>query len=246
MNSAIYSGIVGHKRFSPKVHQFQYRIFLLALDLDELPKLTQFRPWFAVDRFAFLSFRHQDYLQSSHQVTKQAVWEKVSALGGNNFAGQVVFLGQMRCLGFYFSPINFYYCHNQAGELCYLLAEVSNTPWNERHYYLVDAQLLQTTIPKDFHVSPFMDLSMQYQWVMSALDKELKLSITNTAQNDRLFSAWLVMERQALTRRNLWRQIIRIPAMTLKTVLGIYWQALRLYLKKVPYVPYRKQSQESR
>lgn len=243
MKSAIYSGIVGHKRFAPQPHQFSYRIFLLALDLDKLPTSKQYWPWFAVDRWALLSFRHRDYLQGAATVTRVSVWEKVQALGGENYAGKVLFLGQVRCLGFYFSPVNFYYCHDTAGKLRYLVAEVSNTPWNERHYYLVDVIDNKPT-PKEFHVSPFMDLAMAYIWQISPLGQQVTLRIRNQTEQGCLFSAWLLLERHAFTSKSLIKQLLRTPVMTLKTLAAIYWQAFKLYKKKIPYISYRKKSQE--
>ncbi|HMT93987.1 DUF1365 domain-containing protein [uncultured Thiothrix sp.] len=243
LNSCLYSGMVGHCRYQPTLHRFTYSIFLFALDLDELNSLPNLGWWFKVKRAALMSFHPSDYLGHQPELTRQTVWQKVASLGGNNLDGRVVFVGQVRCWGFYFSPVNFYYCHAANGELHYLLAEVSNTPWNERHCYLIDARS-QAPIPKVFHVSPFMDLQMHYHWRFSALDEVLSLQITNQAE-ERLFDASLRLERKPLTAAELKAQWLRIPAMTIKTVASIYWQALKLYWKKVPYVPHPTPSKES-
>lgn len=243
LNSCLYSGVVGHCRYQPTLHRFKYSIFLFALDLDELNSLPDLGWWFKVKHTALMSFRPSDYLDREPYLTRQTVWQKVASLGGDNLEGRVVFVGQVRCLGFYFSPVNFYYCHAANGELAYLLAEVSNTPWNERHCYLIDARS-QAPIPKVFHVSPFMNLQMQYHWRFSALADVLTLQITNQAE-ERLFDASLCLERKPLTTAELKAQWLRIPAMTIKTVASIYWQALKLYWKKVPYVPHPTPSKES-
>ncbi|RJG48136.1 DUF1365 domain-containing protein [Motilimonas pumila] len=233
-NSCIYTGVVRHRRFAVAKHEFSYKMFLLALDLDELPALQQASRWFKVNRFAPLSFRCSDYLTGKASLTRQDIWEKVSQLGGAPLDGKVIFIGQMRCFGIYFSPINMYYCYKNDDELVYLLAEVSNTPWNQRHYYLIDIEN-QPVSDKDFHVSPFMDLAMKYHWRIKAPGKQLSLHIEN--HNDtKVFDASLNMQRTALNNDNLRRSILSIPAMTVKTVCGIYWQALKLYLKKVPYI----------
>ncbi len=242
MNSALYAGSVGHCRYQPCLHRFRYRIFLLALDLDELDSLD-FGIWFKVGKRALLSFRPSDYLHCDAQLTRDHVWQQVAALGGEIHQGKVFFLGQVRCLGVYFSPVNFYYCHDIAGTLRYLLAEVSNTPWNERHYYLIDAEE-QANCAKAFHVSPFMDLQMDYHWRFSALLEKLHLHIENHTPAGKLFDATLVLNKQPLNKTSLARNLAQIPAMTLKTVVTIYWQALKLYLKKVPYIPKTTQSQE--
>ena len=178
LNSCIYVGEVRHKRLSPREHSFFYKIFFLAIDLDEVQKLSTFGWWFKCDKFAPLNFRSADYLQQKESVTKQLVWHKVQQLGGKNLAGRVMFIGQMRCFGLYFSPINLYYCYNHNNQLAYLLAEVSNTPWRERHYYLIDIKE-NLVCDKDFHVSPFMDLNMRYHWRIKAPDENLSLHIDN-------------------------------------------------------------------
>lgn len=242
LNSCLYSGVVGHCRYKPQVHRFRYSIFLFALDLDELDKLPDLGWWFKVKYFALMSLRPSDYLDHRPELTRQIVWQKVASLGGELLDGPVVFVGQVRCLGFYFSPVNFYYCHQKDGGLRYLLAEVSNTPWNERHCYLIDAQI-QAPIRKAFHVSPFMDLNMSYHWHFSPLGEVLTLQITNHAE-ERLFDAALCLDKKPLTKAELKTQWLRIPAMTIKTVLSIYWEALKLYWKKIPYVPHSTPSKE--
>ena len=245
MDSAIYSGHVRHRRYGEKSNAFKYSMFLTALDLDELNQGFSIGRWFAVEKWAVLSFRHSDYLDGEGKLTRQKVWDKVMSLGGENLDGKVTLLGQLRCFGIYFSPVNFYYCHDQAGELAYLVAEVSNTPWNERHCYLVEHKQ-NTVTDKTFHVSPFMNEDMAYHWRFTPLNPRLYLNIDNVAPGGKtLFDATIVMDRQTFTRGNLIKQLIKIPAMTVKTMLGIYWQAAKIYLKGIPYVPYTKKSKES-
>ncbi|MDX2319838.1 MAG: DUF1365 domain-containing protein [Moritella sp.] len=242
IHSCIYQGEVFHQRFSPREHKFSYKIFFLAIDLDELPQLNNIGRLFQTDRFAPLRFFAPDYLHHKSQISKQDIWDKVVELGGDNKLGRVLFVGQMRCFGLYFSPINTYYCYNETGDLSYLLAEVSNTPWNERHYYLIDLQDAQVC-EKAFHVSPFMDLEMKYHWRIKAPSEHLSLSLESRAhglEDDKFFRANVAMTRQAFTNRNLLKNLLSIPMMTLKTLLGIYWQALKLYVKGVPYIAHSK------
>ncbi|MCE0558065.1 DUF1365 domain-containing protein [Motilimonas sp. E26] len=243
-HSAIYTGIVRHRRFSPVGHEFKYQVFFLGLDLDELGAVEKLGSWFKQNRWAPLSFNHQDYLHKNQPVSRQAVWQKVQDLGGVALNGRVLMLGQLRCFGIYFSPVNFYYCYNDADELIYLLAEVSNTPWNERHYYLVDIAANQPT-DKVFHVSPFMDLNMKYYWRIKAPGKQLRLHMENRNEA-KLFDASLMLQRVDLTNQNLRKQVIKLPSMAIKTLAGIYWQALKLYLKKVPYIPHPGPSTEQK
>ncbi|GLS91929.1 DUF1365 domain-containing protein [Psychromonas marina] len=247
LNSCIYQGEVFHQRFSPRKHKFSYRIFFLAIDLDELPTLNKMGRYFKTDSFAPLRFCGADYLYNKKQISKQDVWNKVTELGGHRQPGRVLFVGQMRCFGLYFSPINSYYCYDQQGNLIYLLAEVSNTPWNERQYYLIDMASEQQC-EKTFHVSPFMDLDMKYHWRIKAPAEQLSLSIENFSlhhEQKKLFIASVAMTRQEFTNNNLLKNLLAIPMMTLKTVLGIYWQALKLYIKGVPYIAHSKKEKSN-
>ena len=244
MNSAIYSGWVRHRRYSPKPHEFNYKLFLLSLDLDELENDLKFGPWFRVEKPAVLSFCHKDYLGGEGKLSKQKVWDRVVSLGGEKHAGQVVLLGQLRCFGLYFSPVNFYYCHDTTGAFKYLLAEVSNTPWNERHCYLVDAKQ-NVVMDKEFHVSPFMNEDMQYHWRFTPLKQTLYLNIDNVRDSEKLFDATFSMQREDLTSGALIKNLLRVPAMTISTVLGIHWEAIKLYAKGIKYVPYVKKKKEA-
>ncbi len=241
LNSAIYVGEVRHRRFSPKKHHFSYKLFLLAIDLDELEQVSALGPWLKKNKFAPISFRCTDYLHKKASLSKQDVWQKVQSLGGRALTGRVLFVGQLRCFGLYFSPINLYYCYDQSDQLRYLLAEVSNTPWNERHYYLM--AMAETMISeKAFHVSPFMDIDMQYHWRIKAPGKKLNLHIENYKEH-KIFDATLMMQRMELNNQNLRRCLLAIPSMTLKTLAGIYWQALKLFIKGVPYVPHAEKKE---
>jgi len=249
LKSGIYKGWVSHRRFSPKKHSFKYAMFLLAIDLDELPALTKIGPWFKSNQFAPLNLQCSDYLEHKSQLSKQDIWLKIQSLGAKVAPTRVIFIGQLRCFGLYFSPINTYYCFDHNDQLIYLLAEVSNTPWNERHYYLIpvneqDNKNIGNKLisKKVFHVSPFMDLNMQYQWVIKKPTEQLKLHIQNvqSTTGERVFDASLMMERMDFTNKNLRGCLASIPIMTLKTLWGIYWQALKLFIKGVPYVAHPK------
>lgn len=236
MNSAIYQGKVFHSRFVPKQHHFFYHIFLFWLDLDELSLLQQKVKGFAIGKWAPVSFRRSDYLGDANESLKKSVLGRMSELAGKELNGKVFILGQLRMFGLYFSPVNFYYLQDEQGNFTHTLAEVSNTPWNERHHYLVDLKV-QADSDKAFHVSPYNPIEMQYQWDIKQPSEKLRL-VLNCIKNTKHFSASLDLNKLPMNSSSLFRVMMNIPNMTIKTVLGIYWQALKLFVKGMPIYPH--------
>ncbi|BFT29767.1 DUF1365 domain-containing protein [Alteromonas sp. D210916BOD_24] len=245
IESALYSGKVFHQRFKPTQHKFDYDIdlFWLKLTGNELTTLSQSLKYFSVNEKSRLRFKRSDYLGERDMPLCQAVLEKMQTLSGQSaLKGDVFMLGQLRTWGLYFSPVNFYYLRNECGIFTHMLAEVSNTPWNERHYYLVDLAV-QAETPKAFHVSPFNPMDMTYQWHIQQPGKTLALAM-DCVRDTKEFSAGIQLTRLTLCNANLSVALKRIPSMTIKTVAGIYWQALKLFLKKTPLYTHPGKSQE--
>ena len=253
LHSCLYSGEVRHRRFSPIDHQFAYQLQMLALDADELsagqlPAGLLGRQWWSP-----LRFREQDYLPGDPAPLKQRITEKVRTLGGDSHIARVLMLVQVRCFGFYFSPANFYFCYDDAQQCQSVLVEVSNTPWLEKHYYLLSMQEAAPVTLKAFHVSPFMDLLMNYHWQLKAPQPDsdrLLIHIENRRpakeqelRGPKLFDATLTMTRRPLSDAAKLQVRWSLSLMTLKVVAAIYWQALKLFAKRVPFVPYQKSAQ---
>jgi DUF1365 family protein len=189
-------------------------------------------------------FRRADHLGDPDVPLKQAVLDEVERQTGRRPAGPVRLLTNLRYFGYVFNPICLYYCYAADGStLEAIAAEVSNTPWNERHVYVLDARknLGSRRKPrfqqnKDFHVSPFMEMAMRYEWRFLLPDRKLAVHIENHQANDKLFDATLVMSRRPISHATLAVILLKYPFMTLKVVAGIYFEALRLFLKGISFV----------
>ncbi len=230
MRSKLATGTVLHHRFTEPEHRFRYGIHMLMLDLDDLPGLE------ALWRRPLFWWRREDYLGEGD--LKQAVLRRMNALSDTPLNGRVWLLGQYRNLGLYFSPVNFYLLEGEAG-FTHMLAEVSNTPWNERHQYLVPLGGRQGN-DKAFHVSPFMPMGLQYQWQVTLEGDRIGIVIRCLSRDSGRpkFVADLRLSTEPLNRAALWRVWRRTPSMTLKTVAGIYFEALRLWWKGATFYPH--------
>lgn len=243
MTSAIYTGTIAHKRYIPKVHAFKYPFFMWYLDLDEMADLPSLGRWFSTNRWALSMFSRADYLGSPDQALGEVVRERMTALTGHPVTGKVFGLINMRSLGLFFSPVNFYYGFNQAGEMSHLLAEVSNTPWNERHHYAhyVANGRQMPTHPKAFHVSPFNKKNQSYHWKIASPGETIAIDLGVHDHRGHIFQARLRLNRQPLSKPVVRRQLLKRPVLTAYIIGGIYWQAMKLFFKGVPYVPYQKE-----
>ena len=230
--SCVYEGTIRHRRHEPVRHELRYPIALLFLDLDELPEALDRHPLWSARRPALGWFRAGDYL------TADAARE----LAGTT--GPVRLLTHARTYGHCFNPVSFYYCY-EGDRVAAVVAEVTNTPWGERHAYVMPrtnsdppTRVLEQDIEKTFHVSPFMGMDHRYHWRVVEPGDELLVHIDSLRDGRRAFDATLTLRRRALDRRMLSRMLWRYPAATLVAGVRIYVHALRLKLKGAPYFPH--------
>lgn len=255
MYSCIYEGTVTHRRFEPVAHQFQYRLFMVSLDLAELPSLVAPGGLIANNKFSGRSFLRSDHLFNDSQSLETEIREIVFQQAGIHPKGPIRLLTQLRYFGTYFSPINLFYIYDEQDEhIEYIVAEVNNTPWQERHCYLlwegngtVGLDELRFSHPKQFHVSPFMEMDLEYRWRLSKPDAHLSVQLANFEDSKELFSARMELKRRVLDRQQLRRMTFRYPLMSLQIITAIYYQALKLWWKQCPvyYHPKKQSNQDS-
>lgn len=245
-HSCIYQGIVWHQRHQPKIHAFQYRLFMMYVDIDELEQT--FKPFWlwGVNKPSFASFQRKDHYGDTKTTLSSSIRRLVLQQTQQRVEGPIYLLTQFRILGYAFNPLSLYFCFDMSGEeLTHIVAEVSNTPWNEQHCYVLtpsqkNSVVFQDQHEKSFHVSPFMHEDMQYRWKISQPKERLEVQIENLIGNEILFSARMNLERKKLNACNLRSTLCNFPLMSFKLIMAIYWEALKLFLKGIKYVPYKK------
>ena len=240
--SAIYRGQVQHRRHAPHAHAFRYPLFMLYLDLDELPELFSGRWLWSVNRRNLAEFRRSDYLGDPQRPLKDCVIDEVERATGERPAGPVRLLAHLRYFGHCFNPVSFYYCFEADGQTLHsIVAEITNTPWKERHRYVLPvrdagdaARGWHWDFRKAFHVSPFLPLDRDYRWRFGAPGDSLRVHMDSRSSDGKDFDATLSLQREALTGAALARCLLRHPAITLRVVFAIHWQALLIWCKRNP------------
>lgn len=242
LQSAIYEGWVRHRRHMPHAHAFRYRVCMLYLDLDELDKVFRGRRLWSAGSRNLAEFRRSDYLGDPATSLADAVRERVCAETGRAPAGPIRLLAHLRYFGHCFNPVAFYYCYHTDGvTLDTIVAEITNTPWKERHSYVLPVAAAERhagafawAFRKAFHVSPFLPMDRDYAWRFTEPGSSLHVHMDVLRESAREFDATMVLDRRELNAANLGRVLLRYPAMTLRVVAAIHWQALRLWLRRNP------------
>lgn len=240
--SAVYVGQVQHRRHAPHPHAFRYPLFMLYLDLAELDRVFAGRWLWSVGRRNVAAFHREDYLGDPSLPLDEAVRRRYAEVTGRRPEGPIRLLTHLRYFGYSFNPVSFYYCFQPDGEtLDGVVAEITNTPWKERHSYVLPVATaangpdgLRWRFDKRFHVSPFMPMDRGYDWRFNAPASRLFVHMNIERADGRDFDATLTLERRPLSASSLARCLLRHPWITARVVLAIHWQALRLWLKRNP------------
>ncbi len=239
-HSCVYVGSVHHRRRTPVEHSFRYRVFMLYLDLDELDEVFTRRMLWSTKRPALARWRRRDYPGDPEQPLDAWVRDLVAERTGARPAGPVRLLTHCRYVGAGFNPISVYYCFAADGEtLQWAVLEVTSTPWRERTHYVLDvrgdARVHSGRMPKSLHVSPFLPMSLDYRWRLSRPGASVAVAIDVFDGDDTVLQTGVAMQRRALTGATMARLLLSHPPMSLRVLGGIYWQALRLWRRRVPY-----------
>lgn len=243
MNNALAVGTVWHHRRKPKAHRFDYRVCCSLLDLADLDDTFARSRWWSVERANLVTFRRRDYMAPVDQRLDEAVRELVLARIGYYPAGRVRLLAHLRQWGTCFNPVTFYFCDDQSGCLAVIVAEVHNTPWGERHAYVLDCRGrrgpdYRFAFDKEFHVSPFLPMDIDYDWRFFIDEHRIDIHMRLMHQGRECFSAGMKLALEPMSATAMRRMPLRFPFMTARVIAAIYWQAARLWIKRTPFYPH--------
>ena len=244
MKSCIFKGNVQHERLTPVIHRLQYPLYVYCFDLDELEELDRSLPLFGYNRFRPTSIYDEDYLDEGPGTIREKLLRFLEPEGYAGDIATVMLITSARYFHYVFNPVSFYYCFSREDTLVCTVAEVSNT-FGERHVYIPkrtgdnpDEFPLRFIAPKEFHVSPFNDMTGTYEFVFADIRTELKVRINLYRDNELVFYGELSGDPLPLTASNQAKILFKHPLIPHLTVPRIYWEAAKIYfLKKLAYHP---------
>jgi DUF1365 family protein len=245
MNSCLYKAHVMHNRLAPKKHRFHYNVFMFYIDLDELELLKRKLFLFSHNRFNFFSFRDKEHIQlpiekpDASKSTREQIVIYLKDKGISITTERIMILTNLNVLGYNFNPVSFYYVFNDKDQPLCSIAEVGNTFGELKPYLLTQENLsgntyhLNTT--KHFYVSPFFDHDHNFDFTLTIPRQKLNIRIDTFNKEERVFVSTLTGTQKPLTNLNLFWYSIRFPLITIKIITLIHWNALLIWMKKIPY-----------
>lgn len=243
LETGLYVGMVRHRRRQPRVHAFRYPVFMAFLDLGRLDEAAAASRLVSRCGFNALSLDEGAYLPDRPEPTLAERFLAAARAEGHSLpeGARVFLLTHPKTWGFAFNPVSYYYAFDGEGRLLLLCAEVTNTPWKERHRYWMDPREGRRggggwsfRVPKAFHVSPFMPMDLVYRWAFSAPGERLVVHMGLYASDCPVFDATLDLARRPWSASEIRRAVLRHPWMTAKVIAAIHWEALWLWIKRVP------------
>ena len=222
----------------------------MYVDLYEIDEVFRGRLLWSTSRAALARFRREDHVGNPDVPLGEAVTDLVQAQGKAAPRGPIRLLTHLRYFGYVFNPVSFYFCFDQSERIETVVAEVNNTPWGEQYCYVLDSGQFESgndqRMEKEFHVSPFMPMDVQYRWQISEPTDCLDLRLDNLRESRRFFDVTMHLRRRPITTVNLTRMLIHYPLMTHRVLAAIYWQAFRLWIKRCPVYPHPRSVKSTR
>ena len=248
MNSALYEGHVTHIRYLPIKKKFDYSLFMLFLDLEELPKLFESFWFWSARKWNIAYFRRSDHMGDPSKSLSDTVRNWVFTKTGKRPEGRIFLMTHLCYFGYRFNPVSFYYCFDSSeSNVQTIIAEINNTPWGEQFCYLLDCSksmekegMQKFFFKKEFHISPFMDMDFDYEWQFSEPKEHLKVCMSNIKEGKKTFEANLLMKKKPINSKSLTRALLKYPLITWKVKAAIYYQAFKLWYAKCPFHPHPK------
>lgn len=247
MNSCIYKCSVMHHRLVPKKNKFNYDVFMFYIDLDELNLLSKKNWLFGWNRFNLFSFHNKDHANRTGGIidrsssVKLKVIEFIKSVGIDTVPYRITLLSNLTTAGYLFNPVSFYYLFDIEDKPFCAIAEVSNT-FGEMKLYLMDSNQLvgdtfSTMLPKNFYVSPFSKANTWFHFILKVPGEKILQRVDDytDAKGDLFLLSSISGVREKLSDANMLKRFFSIPFITLKVIVLIHWQAIRIYLKKIPY-----------
>lgn len=239
LHSCLYVGQVMHHRLAPRRHRFSYRAMTMLFDLDELATLDRRFALFGHNRSRPVAFHDADHGPRDGSDLRAWVEGHIAAHGFAVPGGAIRILCLPRLFGYVFNPISVWFCHDREGNLAMTLYEVANT-FGERRSYLLPADpgpdgVMRQSCRKAFHVSPFLSVEGGYRFRLAVPGDALSLQIRHVVNGETLLVALQTGRRVALEEGAMAGVLLRFPLMTAKVIAAIHFEALRLWLKRVPF-----------
>jgi uncharacterized protein len=250
--SLIFTGIVRHRRFTPKRHQFSYKLFMFCFDIGDLPNSFKQIKNVSIEAFNWFSFRRKNYMSHPDTPLDEYARQLVASKFNTYPKGKIYLLTNLSCLGYCFNPISLYFIFDETNQqLDYLIIEVTNTPWGEKHNYVLSSlarsknDVYDFKFQKELHVSPFMAMNYNYQFNLKLNRQKIIVHMENHIDGKKDFDATLILKAAAQNASSFKKILRHFPLITYKVAAAIYWQALKLWMKGVPFHTHPKTDKRS-
>ena len=246
MKSSFCNGSVIHNRLNPKPHRFKYHMSWCLFDLDSIDEVFNHSKLWSLNKWNLVSIRNEDYINSKTDSIKSKAQSYIKKQTNKDFNGKIFLFTHPRYMGFGFNSVNFYLCY-EGENIVYILSEINNTPWKQKHVYFHDINhsINHPTIKpteyefkfqKEFHISPFVDMAIDYLWKFTINQESLQVSMQLNQNEKLLMNVNLNTNLTLIHNNNLMKWTVKKPFQALKMFAGIYWQAFKLWTKKIPFL----------